>query len=103
MATLKDYAYMLRSKNAGPFYLTFDIIFQTREAYRKVVQSGILSQEQIAKLYGCEAEQVQLFEYEKVSSIKVSIPRQYPSGDIRDTDVFGAQQHVPLMMLEIPE
>jgi hypothetical protein len=92
---------MLRSKNAGPFFLTFDIIFHDHQAYEKVIQSNILSKEQIAKLYGCDAEQVQLFEYEKVSSIKVSIPRQYPSGDIYDTDVFGAQQHVPLMMLEL--
>lgn len=92
---------MLRSKNAGPFFLTFDIIFHDHESYEKVVQSNILSKERIAKIYGCDAEQVQLFEYEKVSSIKVSIPRQYPSGDIYDTDVFGAQQHVPLMMLEL--
>lgn len=94
---------MLRSKNAGPFFLTFDIIFQDQEAYDKVARSNILTKQQIAKLYGCDAEQVQLFEYEKVSSIKVSIPRRYPSGDIHDTDVFGAQQHVPLMMLEVSE
>lgn len=92
---------MLRSKNAGPFSLTFDIIFHNQEDYHKVVQCNVISKEKIARLYGCEINQVQIFEYEKVSSIKVSIPRQTPSGAIHDTDVFGAQQHVPLMMLEI--
>jgi hypothetical protein len=92
---------MLRSKNAGPFFLTFDIIFHNKESYKKVIQSNIISKEKIAKLYGCVSEEVQVFEYEKVSSIKISIPRQFPSGDIHDSDVFGAQQHVPLMMLEI--
>ncbi|MET3699871.1 hypothetical protein ABID53_004256 [Bacillus oleivorans] len=92
---------MLRSKNAGPFNLTFDIIFHNQESYLKVVNSYIISQDKIAELYGCDPEQVQIYEYEKVSSIKISIPRRYPSGDIHDTDVFGAQQHVPLMNLEI--
>ena len=92
---------MLRSKNAGPFTFTFDIIFHSQESYLQVVHSNILSPEKIAELYGCDSEQVQIYEYEKVSSIKVSIPRRYPSGDIYDTDVFGAQQHVPLMNLEI--
>lgn len=101
MKTLKDYAYMLRSKNAGPFFLTFDIIFHNQEGYHKVVQSNVISKEQIARLYKCEVDQVQIFQYEKVSSIKVSIPREYSSGAIHDTDVFGAQQHVPLMMLEV--
>jgi hypothetical protein len=53
-------------------------------------------------MYGCRPEQVQIFVYEQVSAVKVSIPRRYSSGDICDTDVFGAQQHVPLMMLEVP-
>lgn len=92
---------MLRSKNAGPFYLTFDIIFQNEETYQKVVDASIITKEKIAKLYGCNIEEIELFLYEKVSAIKVSIPRKYPSGDLYDTDVFGAQQHVPLMMLEI--
>jgi hypothetical protein len=92
---------MLRSKNAGPFFLTFDIIFQNQEDYHKVLQSNALSKVCIAKLYQCDIKQVQLFEYERISSIKVSIPRKQPSGDILDTDVFGAQQHVPLMMLDL--
>jgi hypothetical protein len=101
MRTLKDYAFILRSKNAGPFYFTFDIIFQNEESYHHIVRSNILSKEKIARLYHCELKDVQLFEYEKVFAIKVSIPRKYPSGDIYDTDVFGAQQHIPLMELQI--
>lgn len=33
---LKDIAEVIRSKNAGPYELTFDIIFSSREFYRRV-------------------------------------------------------------------
>jgi hypothetical protein len=36
-------------------------------------------------------------------ALKASIPRPAPSGDPADTDVFGGQQHGPLVDLEIPE
>ncbi|MCP8616314.1 DUF4387 domain-containing protein [Salirhabdus salicampi] len=101
MPKLKDVAYLLRSKNAGPFFLTFDIIFEKEEDYYKVTQSKLLSKDWIANAYKCDKDQVQLFEYETIFSIKVSIPRKYASGDINDTDIFGAQQHVPIMMLEL--
>ena len=66
-----------------------------------MIRSQLLSKQKIAELYQCSADDVHLFEYEQVSSIKISLPRKYPSGDLYDTDVFGAQQHVPLMNLEV--
>ena len=35
MATLGDLAKLVRSKNAGPFWLTIDIMFDDAEAYRR--------------------------------------------------------------------
>ena len=35
MATLGDLAKLVRSKNAGPFWLTIDIMFDDADAYRR--------------------------------------------------------------------
>ncbi len=97
MATLKELAYVLRSKNAGPFYLTFDIIFQQTEFYDKVRSSKAINAARIAELYKVNPDDVQIYEYDKAESIKVTIPRLHSSGDILDNDIFGCAQHVPLM------
>jgi hypothetical protein len=35
-------------------------------------------------------------------ALKCSFPRPVPSGDFMDPDVFGGQQHAPLVNLELP-
>ncbi len=47
-------------------------------------------------------DEVLFFEHDRALALKASIPRPVPSGDIEDTDVFGGQQHGPLVDLEIP-
>ena len=41
-------------------------------------------------------------EYPAGNAFKATIPRLIPSGDVGDTDVYGAQQHAPLLEVEIP-
>ena len=41
-------------------------------------------------------------EYPAGNAFKATIPRLVPSGDVGDTDVYGAQQHAPLLDVEIP-
>ena len=43
MPTLGELARLIRSKNAGAFTLTFDIMFETEDAYRKVLASKVLT------------------------------------------------------------
>ena len=101
MALLRDYARTLRSKNAGAYVLTVDIMFKTSEGYREVCASGRLTPETVAALYRVAPADVRVTPYPEVHAIKVTLPRLIPSGDVGDSDVYGAQQHVPLMMLEI--
>jgi hypothetical protein len=103
MATLGSLAQTLRSKNAGAFQLTFDIIMKTAADYQRVVQSPLLTADRIAALYGVAPADVAIIPYPQVHAVKVTIPRAVPSGDIGDTDVYGAQQHVPLMLLDLDE
>lgn len=96
---LIDIAKILRSKNAGPLYITFDIIFENTADMQKVYQS--LTREQIAKAYETDPETVTIIPYEIVDSIKITFPRKMISGCIREDDVYGCQQHMPLANLEV--
>jgi hypothetical protein len=102
-ARLYDLAKVLRSKNAGPFELTLDIMFDDEAKYRLVKESGVINRDLICRLYGIPAEEVyQLVCFDAALGIKITIRRPTDSGSIGDTDVYGAQQHAPLMDVVIP-
>ena len=101
MSKFVELAKVLRSKNAGPLYLTLDVMFDEEEAYQRVKKSGKLSKKLIAKLYHVDKESISIIDYPAANSIKITIPRRVVSGDVRDRDVYGAQQHAPLLDVEI--
>lgn len=101
MARMRELAKLIRSKNAGPFELTFDVMFADRATYDRVVASGVLGVEKVSQLLHVEADKVQLFEYSAANSIKITVPRFAISGDPADTDLFGGQQFAPLVDLEV--
>jgi hypothetical protein len=102
MAKLWQVAKLIRSKNAGPFELTFDVIFRDRDAYEAVRDAGVLSAQWFARTYRLTPEVVQVIHYDAAHAIKITIPRPTISGDVDDTDVFGGQQYGPLVDLEVP-
>jgi hypothetical protein len=103
MSRLADLVDVLRSKNAGPFQLTIDLFFPDDETYLRVVQSRVLEPTSVAALYGVAETQVKLFEFHRIKAMKVTLERPGPSsGAPGDNDVYGAQQHGPLLMLEVP-
>ena len=100
---LIDIAKTIRSKNAGVDKITFDIIFRDRAEYELVRNSGALTRETVAALYGIEADRISDFvEFDPAFAIKFTIYRTRPSGSPGDPDIFGAQQYAPLMDVEIP-
>jgi hypothetical protein len=101
MRELWQFTKLIRSKNAGPFELTFDIMFKDEDSFRKVMASGKLSAEFIAQLYNVDLKQVRFFVIESLLTIKISIPRPVFSGDVSDTDVYGGQFHGPLVRLQV--
>jgi hypothetical protein len=102
MARLWEVTKLIRSKNAGPFELTFDVIFRDHATYEKVRDAKIINVEWFAKTYRVKPAVVSLINYDAASAIKITIPRPTISGDIDDTDVFGGQQYGPLVELEVP-
>lgn len=96
-------AKLIRSKNAGPFMITLDIIFPDSREYERAAALPALSRANVARLYGVEEEEMQRYLIPLANAIKFSYPRRHPSGDFMDTDLYGCQQHRPLIELEIPE
>jgi len=102
MAKLWQVSKLIRSKNAGPFELTFDVIFKDQATYEKVRDAGVLNRDWFAKTYRLAPEVVSIIHYDAASAIKITIPRPAISGDVDDTDVFGGQQYGPLVDLDVP-
>jgi hypothetical protein len=98
---LASLATLIRSKNAGPFSLTFDIMFPDEERYLRVKRSGALNANVFAKLYHCAPESVRFFECDNALAFKFSMPRLIFQGDLGDADLHGGQQFVPLMEVEV--
>jgi hypothetical protein len=102
MPAIKDFASVCRSKNAGPFMVTLDIVFETDDIYDRVAATGVLNAELFARLYGVQPAQVQFTPYRAARAFKATLPRLISSGDIGDTDVYGSQQHAPMLDIDIP-
>jgi hypothetical protein len=101
MTTLAEIARLIRSKNAGPFALTFDIMFEDMARYRMATGAGVLTKETVSKLYGLPTSDIDIYFCENALAVKISIPRPYAQGDLRDSDGFGGQQYAPLMDLKV--
>lgn len=100
---LAELARVIRSKNAGPFELTFDIMFGDADTYERVKQSGVLSRELFAELYRIPLDKVLNFcFFDQAYAVKATLARPVSSGTAGDSDVFGAQQHAPLLEVEVP-
>lgn len=103
MLALKDIAKVVRSKNAGPFEMTMDIIFKNKDDYERFKQGGYITKEMISKLYGVPVEKIIAFVYfDAANAIKITVPRPRPQGTVGETDMHAAQQHVPLMNILVP-
>ena len=100
---LAELAAIIRSKNAGPFRLTFDILFDDEETFLAVVASNAIHTLSIAGLFGVDADQVSsLHVLPQGLAIKITLLRPRAQCSPGESDVYGCQQHVPLMTMPIP-
>lgn len=102
MASLGSLAQLIRSKNAGPWKLTVDVMLPDAQTYDRVVSSGVLDADTVSRLFGIEAAKVEIYHYAPANAVKISFPRFRPNGHPEDTDLFGGQQFAPLVDLEVP-
>lgn len=103
MRAIGDIAAFVTSKNAGPFLLTLDVVFPDASSYARFKRLRPLTPPVVAGLYGLPASDVlKIVEFDPAFAVKVTLRRPRSAGAVGETDVYGAQQHVPLMEHEIP-
>ncbi|MET8197915.1 DUF4387 domain-containing protein [Micromonospora taraxaci] len=101
--TVADLALEVRSKNAGPFWVTMELFMRDTAGYALVANPGFLDAPLIARLYGVPADVIRIFRIPALNVVKISFPRPVAQGSLRDRDIHAGQHHVPLAMLPLPE
>ncbi len=103
MRKLTEAARIIRSKNSGPYELTLDIVFNTPGDFLKARSANVITSEFIVGLYGISVEELKgVIWFEPASAVKITMRRRIVSGAPGDTDVYGAQQHAPLLSVVLP-
>lgn len=98
---LRDVASVIRSKNAGPFELTLDVLLKDDETFEMLRKADVINPKTIAELYKIpETDVIAIVYFPNARAIKATIVRPMASGALGERDVYGAQQHGPLMTFE---
>ncbi|WP_210484456.1 DUF4387 domain-containing protein [Microvirga antarctica] len=98
---LIDLAKVVRSKNAGPLCVTIDIMFADEDSFVMASRSSALTVESVAALYRVSSAAVTIIPFPAAFAVKVVIDRPLVAGSPGDSDVYGAQQHRPLLGVEL--
>ena len=101
MIKLFDAAEVIRSKNSGPYELTFDIMFKEQAVFEDFAARNVMTPAVFARLYGIdEAQVLSVIAFPPSKAVKITIVRPMSSGALGEKDVYGAQQHKPLLGFE---
>jgi hypothetical protein len=89
----------IRSKNAGPFAITFDLFFPDEATFEAARTTDVFDKDLIAGLYKLEPSNVEVYYFKPCLAVKISIPREQPCGTPGDRDMLGGQQFTPLLSI----
>lgn len=101
MPTVNDVCHLVRSKNAGPFWVTIDLFFDGPETFQRYAGSQALGASTFARLFGADPALVKRFPVERLHMVKVSYPRSSPQGGMVERDLHCGQQYVRLLDVEL--
>lgn len=101
MPKVKEVCRHVRSKVAGPFWVTIDLMFEDREKYDRYSQSPGLSAQAIADIYGVDPASVQHYPVPDLQVLKISYPRKGSAGGVEERDMHSGQQYVYLLDQEL--
>lgn len=99
MTTLAQVATNIRSKNAGPFWLTIDIFCATPDDFARVCAA--LDNARVARALQVEEAGLRRFEIAELKALKFSLPRPHIQGARADRDMHGASFAHVLAALEV--
>lgn len=99
---IADCASVIRSKNAGPFEITIDVLFDNAAAFAGACRSDLVDKAALARWLRIDAERVlDVLVYQPAMAIKINLRRAISSGTNGDRDVYGTQQFIPLLDIDI--
>ncbi len=101
MPRLRDVCRYVRSKNAGPFWITIDLFFDGPDNYARHADDPAIGVDAVAGLLGVDVAQVKRFKVDSLSVVKLSYPRVEPQGGALERDMHGGQQYVPLLDVQL--
>jgi hypothetical protein len=102
--SIMDVARIIRSKNSGPYELTLDILFSDQRWFRLFRDRTIINPGLLGRLYGVQPSEILgIVYFEPANAVKATLRRRVASGAPGDTDIYGAQQHAPLLSIEFEE
>ena len=99
MASLGNMVRKIRSKNAGPFWLTVDIFCEDAGNFDLV--SKHLKTSSVAALFKIDEDRIRRFDLPQLNVIKISLPRPTIQGTAQDTDMHGASFAVLLEEMDL--
>lgn len=88
MPRVEDIADLVRSKNAGPFWLTVDVFCPDATTFDQL--RATLTNAKVAAAFNCPTQQLRRFEIETLHVLKFSLPRPEVQGSPADRDMHGA-------------
>lgn len=103
MPKLSEVCRHIRSKNAGPFWITVDLSFQDRETFDRYAEAEAFCPASIGALFDVDAAQIKFFLVPDLAVVKISYPRRHPQGGAVERDMHGGQQYVRLLDVELEQ
>ncbi|MBA4806685.1 DUF4387 domain-containing protein [Brevundimonas sp.] len=97
MTTVDDVCHHVRSKNAGPYWVTFDLFFKGPDEFARYHDSPVLGPDLIHRLFGADPALVKRFAVPSLNMIKISYARTSPQGGMVERDMHAGQQFVRLL------
>ncbi|MFC3077746.1 DUF4387 domain-containing protein [Phenylobacterium terrae] len=101
MPKVSDVCRYVRSKAAGPFWVTVDLFFDSPETFRTYHDHPALGPDTFARLYDVDAAWVKRTPVPDLAMLKVSYPRPTPQGWITERDMHSGQQYVRLLGVDL--
>ena len=101
MPKLADLCRDIRSKNAGPFWITVDVFFRDRELFDRYADAAALQPDALAPLFGLRPGQLSRYPVPDLAVLKFSYPRRGPQGGMIERDLHGGQQFVCIVDVDV--
>lgn len=101
MPELGDIAEKVRSKNAGPFWLTIDIFCGSQDRFSHISQH--LDDQSVANSLATSVSDLKRFDIADLNVIKISVPRPTLQGTKDDRDMHGAQWANIIAEMQVPD